>query len=35
MPFLLRGRKGILARLMGVEWVGADGYSLLFRFDSS
>lgn len=34
-PFLLRGRKGIFARLMGVGWVRADGYFVLLSFDSS
>jgi hypothetical protein len=31
MPFLLRGRKGIFARIMGVVGVRADGYFLLFQ----
>jgi hypothetical protein len=31
MSFLLRGRKGIFARIMGVVWVRADGYFLLFQ----
>jgi hypothetical protein len=31
MPFLLRGRKGIFARIMGVVGVKADGYFLLFQ----
>jgi hypothetical protein len=34
-PFLLRGRKGIFARLMGVGCVRIDGYFLLLSFDSS
>jgi hypothetical protein len=33
-PFLLRGRKGIFARLMGVGWVRTDGYFVLLSFDS-
>src|SRR5208282_5747461 len=34
-PFLLGGRKGILARLVGVGWVSADGHFMLLSLGSS
>ncbi len=34
-PSSFAGRKGIFARLMGVEWIVADGYFMLLSFDSS